>query len=342
MLRGKAKLAQKLVEALWDELENGVGITQAETGQYTVTGFTLLTQCNSQNINWQAETGTVSACLSLQAGGEEVGAPVGPTTTHLHLAKNEDLGGFERWQSVQVWKRVDSGEQQVLPEMEDQVTGNEGTAQIILDALLVPPLGNVVPAPIPYRLQPYVRHGTLGAFSESTVVGHDVRPAPVRTPLFGVPAKVKVASVTRTGDAGPLRPIRNGVHLEFPEPAGGKEKKNETARALGQAVGAFMDVTSESKEVIDILYESLPKYVKIKSGAGGNPFLRAQAIFNNMGKLNLSEAIPDLIWNHFSDKVTGRAFGAVSKSATRQQEAGQDLGNRLRQTGAVQKTFGGP
>lgn len=332
MLRGKAKLFHNLIEELVRSMNaDDAGMIPAG---WSVTGFQKISDCSSLSINWQAETGSVSSCLTLQAGGSPLGTPVGSSTSHVHLANRQDLGGFFRWASVQVWQRVDTGPQSVIQTL---VPGQLSRPQIVLDPLLVPPGSFVDPAPVPYSLIPLLDGVGLSAGSERSFSG---QPSLERQ-LAGYARPSKLLEITVNSDGSIDKgPPTNGVHLDLPPGPGVKEKKSATARALGQAVGAFMDVTSEGKEILDILYESLPKYTKIKSGAGGNPFLRAKTLFLHADEIDLSKAIPDLIWNHYSDKVIGRAFGAVSKGSVRMAERGDETGFRLRQSASVQKTFG--
>lgn len=110
-----------------------------------------------------------------------------------------------------------------------------------------------------------------------------------------------------------------------------KEKKARLGPAAMRAVNEAWGAT-EAADLIDALFDALPEDIQKtvnKSGrvsqSGWNPGLafatpidKGRHVFLNMDKLDIPEAIGNIIKNHFTDAVLGKIFGGAGKALTKQ------------------------
>jgi hypothetical protein len=109
---------------------------------------------------------------------------------------------------------------------------------------------------------------------------------------------------------GAMRPPTNGSHILAPPTGRDREKKvYASGRQALALLGKFYDGITEADEVVDILYDNLGKKCRAKGMAA-----KMQCIYNNLHTLDLSKAIPELIANHYEDKLWGRFYGYGKKS----------------------------
>jgi hypothetical protein len=161
--RRRVEFLLEMLNRLIDATDGQITVdAQKWTGEYEMSGYTKLTDCNSLTINWQGDQGGIAACLTLQAGGDPLGTPT--TSNHVSLANRYSVAQSFRWDSVQVWKR-DAGTTgaKSFEKVFEAATAlmNQGAPVVLLDPLLAAPQSFTNPAPIPYGLLPYLRPSPL-------------------------------------------------------------------------------------------------------------------------------------------------------------------------------------
>ena len=124
-----------------------------------------------------------------------------------------------------------------------------------------------------------------------------------------------------------LRPGRN-THSSPPPKT--KEKKVRAGGAVGKLAAAAFAAT-EGVDLIDALWDALPEDVQratprtgVVTNSGYNPGVRyhspldrARAVYRNMNRLNVPQAVRNFIVNHFTDAVIGRASGGADRARVR-------------------------
>lgn len=142
-------------------------------------------------------------------------------------------------------------------------------------------------------------------------------PYPVPLPLGVVPRNDPIGSQRNNGDKRPRFTPRT------PPPKGVKEKK---VRALSGLVGLIQSgghVLTEALDLLEALHEALPKEYQAKAVFKGgkwwnaSPQAKAQAIYNNFDKMDLNEAVKNLIANEVGDRILGRANARVDQFLNR-------------------------
>lgn len=138
------------------------------------------------------------------------------------------------------------------------------------------------------------------------------------------------------------RPINRPLNPSPPSPPR-KGEKERKVRSMGAQIFRVLDGISEGADVIDAIYEALPDKVKKKwkkkfrptntlglDAAGqygiANADWKLQAIWHNMDKLDVIEAIKNVVANEVEDKVLGRLHRA--RDATRPRNVLKNLQRR--------------
>lgn len=134
----------------------------------------------------------------------------------------------------------------------------------------------------------------------------------------------------------PIPPLPGPPHKPRPPGPGEKEKK---VRVPAPLMGAFRAATAvtEAIDLVDALWDALPKKhqkgVK-KSGrtdkrarlgegvAYSTPLDKAQHILKNWKHLNPTEAVKNIMYNHFEDKV----IGGLNRGADKTRDQGGGIG----------------
>lgn len=178
-----------------------------------------------------------------------------------------------------------------------------------------------VPQPIPWSVIPYVSNpGNWPQYREG---GNYGVPAPTYTsPPWEIVIDIPVSPGgpgTNPGgspDPGtnpnpggqPVTPVRtNPRHIPRSRPPrGDKEKKTraKNAAVLG-FIGGSLGALSEANDVIDALYEALPREYQ----SGGNFVDRAHDVLEHFDHIDAAQAIQNLVLNELEDRAIGRAFG---------------------------------
>ncbi len=141
------------------------------------------------------------------------------------------------------------------------------------------------------------------------------RPAPARAPS---PHRIiTIAPRPRNRPA----PQQAAAARSKPPPSNTKEIKG-TAGKLGAKMFEAIDYISEASEVVDALYQALPKDVRKRWNRPDRPGDNAgqygidgadyklQALWHNWSKLDVNEAIKNVLYNQLEDKLYGEAYRA--------------------------------
>lgn len=120
---------------------------------------------------------------------------------------------------------------------------------------------------------------------------------------------------------GPRRPPghvppRFGVHDRVPPDKWRLEKEKKynfkDRTKLGKFLYGLYDKTTEAKDIMDILYDNLPK--DKKCGGAKDLSSKSYCVWKNLEHLDIGNAIEDLIKNHVEDKAWGKFFSYGKKS----------------------------
>lgn len=79
---------------------------------------------------------------------------------------------------------------------------------------------------------------------------------------------------------------------------------------------------TEAGDAIDAVYEALPKWLQryLKKQNGGknlNPYQKAMAVWSNLDRVDLNDAVVNLVYNQIEDYVIGKGFKSVQDAANR-------------------------
>ena len=91
-------------------------------------------------------------------------------------------------------------------------------------------------------------------------------------------------------------------HERKPPPRGTKERKSRV-RSAAAAVLKASHAAGEWVDNVDALWNALPKEVQKKYGKNAPPQVKAKAVYENIDKLDMSDAVFELAWNHYSDDI---------------------------------------
>lgn len=165
-------------------------------------------------------------------------------------------------------------------------------------------------------------------------------PVPFR-PIFNSPdiafePQSPTETRTKPGRPRPIPPLPGPPHKPKPPGPGTKEKKVRVPPGLMAAFRAAT-ATTEAIDLVDALWEALPpKYRKgvKKSGrtdkrarlgegvAYSTPLDKAQHILKNWKHLNPTDAVKNILYNHFEDKV----IGGLNRGADKTRDQGGGIG----------------
>ena len=106
----------------------------------------------------------------------------------------------------------------------------------------------------------------------------------------------------------------------------GPNEKERKVRAIAGAVALLqkaMHFTTEALDALDAIHDALPKELQAKGFKKDGRYWKAtpqsklEAIAKNFDKLDLNEAVKNLIVNHLTDEVIGRVSGAGSREGSK-------------------------
>lgn len=111
-------------------------------------------------------------------------------------------------------------------------------------------------------------------------------------------------------------PPRDGVHDRVPPDKWRLEKEKKYNFKDKSKIGKFLyglyDKTTEADEIVDILYDNLPKDKRCRGARDMSS--KAYCIWQNLEHLDIGKSIEDLIINHAEDKAWGKFYGYGKKS----------------------------
>lgn len=132
--------------------------------------------------------------------------------------------------------------------------------------------------------------------------------------------------INGTGNRAPPAGGSGGQYHNAPPQKGTKERKTKAQKVMAKLFEEAMGLT-EAIDLIDVLYDALPKEVRKKTPKTGvvsktgfnpgmkyvSPWDKAKAVFTHFGELDLPKAMAGVVANHFSDKAWGHLFRMQSK-----------------------------
>lgn len=143
-----------------------------------------------------------------------------------------------------------------------------------------------------------------------------------RAPLINLPYILPYQRPAITIDLGarpggrnppPHVPPKIDVHEQLPPGPGVRERKHRMpAGKLGGLIAGLYDKTTEAKDIIDILFDNLPKHKQCKGAKDLSS--KSYCVWKNLDHLDVGNAIEDLLWNHLEDKAWGKFFSYGKKS----------------------------
>lgn len=165
-----------------------------------------------------------------------------------------------------------------------------------------------VPRPVPYRVLPHWKPNPWSAPSERTTRGP--RPLPNTDPF--------TYGRELSWDIGPGPNIKPRPEVNpFPgrQPPGDKtkEKKLIANVSASSVTGKFINITTETLDVLDAFYDALPKDLKLR----GRPTPQAKAwhVYKNFDALNAEDVVKNLISNQIEDYLYGKLGQGAQRGA---------------------------
>jgi hypothetical protein len=171
-------------------------------------------------------------------------------------------------------------------------------------------------------------------------------PQPFTTPASGVPAPAVATMVVTLSQPGapptPRPPRTIAPHKPAPPEPWTKERKTGVAK-FGAALARILDGVSEAAEVVDAIYRALPLDVQQRWGCGGldrpgdqmgqygleGADCKMQAIYWNYHRLDVRQAVANILTNELEDRLYGAAAAARDDVTFR----GRSRRGRLRRRG---------
>lgn len=171
------------------------------------------------------------------------------------------------------------------------------------------------------RMSPYTNTGVMPFVPNTPSV-----PVPYRPIVEAVTAKDGPEPITSVPKPMRRPPVPGGPpHRNKRPPRGTKERKFKMPGWLALAANAAWGAT-EAGDVIEILFDALPGNIKRNTVATGRtygnarigvgkPYLsltdKAQAVWKHADKIDMHQAVPELIKNHLIDHAVGSTTGGA-------------------------------
>lgn len=134
-------------------------------------------------------------------------------------------------------------------------------------------------------------------------------PMPFRGPQRLKPYQVPATTYT-FGPKGPSKPPSQPPHNRLPPGPRVKEKKFRLGNKLSDAVGDLAGALSEQKDFTKALADAIPHH---PCRGMSLPDMTA-CVYKNMGKIQWSQALLNLIMNEIQDQAIGRMAGATTRN----------------------------
>ena len=120
-------------------------------------------------------------------------------------------------------------------------------------------------------------------------------------PIPGIPERSTGTYGTTSTSPNPSRPVPRT--RPRPPQQGEKEKKGAIRKGMAQLLELAYAAT-EVSDLIDAVYQALPKRLQKK---GLTPQGKAVVLYRNADQIDLNQAVLNIVKNHFTDAVIGRA-----------------------------------
>lgn len=195
----------------------------------------------------------------------------------------------------QIWQ-VDRGAANPKPALKIEYKPAEEAISVPLPRLRPPP-----PA-VQERVVPYK--------DDTRVLPYGRRQRPYQRPSLDV----RISPRSRADSGRRHQPPVEAMHDLKPANRPEKEKKYypRDAKKVGKFVYGLYDKTTEAKDIMDILYDNLPRD---KRCAGAKDLSsKSYCVWKNLEHLDIGGAMTDLIKNHVEDKAWGKFFSYGKKS----------------------------
>lgn len=284
----------------------------AQAGYEMPSGWYLVSDCGgpigpvnrySSNIDFEPIAGAI--CTGLQAVG---GNPVWPAdipTAHNRVVLFDFYAPeINRWRTYQTWGTPYPAANSAVRNW--PASYQVPAARVGFDPLTMPIFAPTVVEAIPYALIPYRQPNPQRSPVEQTLRGHSVRP------------QTQTRTKTRMSIIPPLPPVRTTYPYPEPPPPFVKERKFIASISQKHVVARIANVVTESNDAINALYDALPDNVKRKWH--GRLTTRLAVIFQNLDKMDWSQALTNLLTNEIEDRAIGtigRVTGKASRAAGR-------------------------
>lgn len=134
-------------------------------------------------------------------------------------------------------------------------------------------------------------------------------------------ARVSVKTAAAPAAAPPGRANRPGLKTTVPLPKfrPSERRKGQANRAYAMITGVW-DKADEARQAVDCMFNALP--ASARQGVGRGVLERGEAINRHASSIDMSKMVACLVFNHYSDKVIGRAHGLPWKAFLKARRAG--------------------
>jgi hypothetical protein len=283
---------------------------------WDIPGYTLAEICNALPINWQARA---AGCNLFQAGGDPVGTVYAPGPPEMVLANRYPVSTGFRYDSVQRWTRDAIGNSAVPAPVRSPVTRTVETVRRSfpnVDPDMFPPGVSLDPLPLPYRLRNSKRYtDTYQGHHRERVSRRPKRMKGYEVAASRIEATITVDPKTDTAFVGqPPPPDHAATHLLVPPRRGEKETKfSGRLGGVHRFLVTWGMTPTEWLDFLDALYAALPGEVRSNPRYHGNVSNRVRAVYENLEKIDVAQAIENVILNQIEDAIIGRAQGALAR-----------------------------
>ena len=289
----------------------------AEAMQYArkqpaLSGYTLINSCNGggpvshiSNINgWATSCGAAAPFVAADAD-MNLTTPLPRTVYYWDYVAPYINAGFSTYWRRQQWMRP-------LTPLPGSFVSMSSPIQFV-NLPLMPPMADPMslplsaplntPQPVPYWVLPYRRPNPYRSPSE----GHHFGYGTWSSRFFNVQHSTGMSFNPVVGQPTKPTPVSPPGHK--PPGPGVKERKSRVRR-VGAALIRAMRATTEALDFIDAVFKALP--AKYRKGVK-TPQDKVRAIYQHADKLDMNKVVFNLIANHYTDKLLGRANALIER-----------------------------
>lgn len=167
--------------------------------------------------------------------------------------------------------------------------------------------GNTLPVGDPFAQR-------LPAVDPMLLMPQSFAPDPAPIPWKAIPEVPTLPPSERGHDSRPRPRYR---HRRTPPRRNERERKTKVRSAAALALKGVHHL-GEALDLLDALWNALPKEIRAKYGKNPSPQERGEALWDHWDELDMSDLMFELLWNHYGDKVWGRAFAGADQFGNRE------------------------